>query len=217
MDAFWEWLGTAGSILVGAGLGTVAGNVWIERQRGKNAAASQQRELDHARTVQLEERKHADALRREQNLFDARRELLPMLAQAREWIDFTSWRDHGDRFDSFPQSRAPELDGVGDVLWAIDHVATRHPSRMVRDTARKLHRSIDHAFGDIDAQVAVAAHEPPVTLHVYQSWVATCDELLDALNDPGHTLHLPPSDAVPAEPPQTPTRTSGNMPSGGGT
>ncbi|MBW9211757.1 hypothetical protein KV100_19075 [Mumia sp. zg.B21] len=193
MDEIWSWLGAVGTILIGAGLGTVAGNIGIEFIKGTYARNAQTRALDHARTMQMEEREHAAALRREQNLFDARRELLPKVAQVREWIDFEWGLDHAPEDVYVSQASRPRFEGVGEALRALDEVATHHPSRQVRAKARDLYDRVDGVFADMSQNLA--PYEAHVAERHYGRWVEECDELIEALNEPEHSFHRAPSEA----------------------
>lgn len=96
------------------------------------------------------------------------------------------WRwgtEFGPDVDYFPIClNVPSLTEAGDVIPALEQIAGLHPTKVIRDYARKLADSID---GVVNAPVGGSA-DPGVA--DYRQWVEQASGLIDALHDPGHRL-----------------------------
>lgn len=187
MDGFLAW---AGTIFVGAGLGTVVGNLGVELVKGKFASKAQQRDLAHQRDIQREERAHQAELRWEAAIADARRELVPLVAAAREHIYYELGTDWADITDVYSRAPAPELKNVSEALRALDRVATSHPAPHVRSLGRGLYDAMEIVYGQPEFAFGQNIDEAgKVPRETYASWIAELDRLIDALNNPQHELN----------------------------
>lgn len=135
--------------------------------------------------------------------FEQRQRSLKDAVDVRDWI----WHhlrilygpDHDYYGDDDPP---PSLKTVTEVLSALNRIAYYHPTRSVRDRAKRLESSIASQFGRVNDQMDGVGSDPSDD-QLFE-WLKSADELIELIHTPPSLDEVRhPSADVDTEPPTT--------------
>lgn len=158
-----------GSTVVG-GLITAAMTWWIAWQ-DRQERSSERSEI----------RKHEALLRRELAHDEAREVYRPMAQRFQAWVDDVAHKKYNDEVD-FGIAIGTKLEVPADLAAAVDQlrlIRDGHPTRTVRERARKLVSNIEGAF--FDPPMGPNEPEPP-SFDQAMDWSTKSEELIEAIH-----------------------------------
>ncbi|GAA1718257.1 hypothetical protein GCM10009745_78790 [Kribbella yunnanensis] len=174
-----------GWIVLAAGSGVSAGLAnqllsWLRDHLQRSFQRDQYLlDLQHQRSILLDQRRHEAQLRAEQAHYDARSVHLPLAQSIHAWL-YNEWAlRFGNEVAYTPKAISPVvLQGPSDVLTQVGELAVAHPTRRVRELARALDSEIETCY---NFAAPHRAGEP--SREQLEAWIAASSRLIEAIHE----------------------------------
>lgn len=123
-------------------------------------------------------------LRYEEAASRARDILIEDAGNVSAWIDYKWAETHGPEVDFYSELPKPSTGSVGEVLAALQRIATRHPMRGIRVEATELRHDIDAMYGDVTRRDDPRhVHSPFPSQDTFKEWSDAAEKLVEAIHE----------------------------------